>query len=75
MTIGRPKAIVKRDVQLNLKLSKAEAEKISRISKQKNLTKTAAILRGIDLLELDKPKKFKNLSAFRNSKDDDETEI
>ena len=42
MTIGRPKAIVKRDVQLNLKLTQAEAEKISRISKQKNLTKTAA---------------------------------
>ena len=33
--------------------------------------KTAANLRGIDLLELDKPKKFKNLSAFKNSKDDD----
>ena len=75
MTIGRPKAIVKRDVQLNLKLTQAEAEKISRISKQKNLSKTAAILKGIDLLELDKPKKFKNLSAFRNSKNDDETEI
>ena len=72
---GRPKAIVKRDVQLNLKLTQAEAEKISRISKLKNLTKTDAILKGIDLLELDKPKKFKNLSDFRNSKNDDETEI
>ena len=75
MTIGRPKNEIPRNESLHLRLSKAELEKISRISKQKNLTKTAAILRGIDLLELDKPKKFKNLSAFRNSKNDDETEI
>ena len=75
LTIGRPKNEIPRNESLHLRLSKPELEKISRISKQKNLTKTAAILRGIDLLELDKPKKFKNLSAFRNSKNDDETEI
>ena len=63
MTMGRPKAIIKRDVQLNLKLTKFEAEKISRIAAKKNLTKTDAILKGIDLLERDKPKKFKNLSG------------
>ena len=56
MTMGRPKAIIKRDVQVNLKLTKLEAEKISRVAKQKNLTKTAAILQGIDLLEKNKPK-------------------
>ena len=65
--MGRPKAIIKREVQLNLKLTKFEAEKISRIAKQKNLTKTDAILKGIDLLERDKPKKFKNLSGKTNS--------
>ena len=54
--MGRPKAIIKRDVQVNLKLTKLEAEKISRVAKQKNLTKTAAILQGIDLLEKNKPK-------------------
>ena len=63
MTMGRPKAIIKRDVQLNLKLTKFEAEKISRVAAKKNLTKTDAILKGIDLLERDKPKKFKNLSG------------
>ena len=75
LTMGRPKLENPRNFHLHLRLSKPELEKISRISKQKNLTKTAAILKGIDLLELDKPKKFKNLSAFRNSKNDDETEI
>ena len=37
MVMGRPKAIIKRDVQLNLKLTKFEAEKISRIAKQKKI--------------------------------------
>ncbi len=63
MTMGRPKNEIPRDESLHLRLTKSELEKISRISKQKNLTRTAAILRGIDLLELDKPKKFKNISG------------
>ena len=33
----RPKAIIKREVQLNLKLTKFEAEKISRIAAKKIL--------------------------------------
>ena len=53
---GRPKAIIKRNVQLNLKLTDFEFKKIARIAKEKNLTKTAAILQGIDLLEKNKPK-------------------
>ena len=53
---GRPKAQIPRSVHLSLRLTKFEAEKISRIAKQKNLTKTAAILQGIDLLEKNKPK-------------------
>ena len=56
MAMGRPKAIIKHDIQLNLKLTKVEAEKILRVAKQKNLTKTEAILQGIDLLEKNKPK-------------------
>ena len=75
MTMGRPKLENPRNFHLHLRLSEDEFKKIARVAKQKNLTKTAAILKGIDLLELDKPKKFKNLSAFRNSKNDDETEI
>ena len=70
--MGRPKNPIPRDESLHLRLTKSELEKISRVAKQKNLTKTDAILRGIDLLELDKAKKFKNLSAFKNSNDDAE---
>ena len=72
LTLGRPKLKFIRDKQLNLRLSENEFKKISRVAKQKNLTKTAAILRGIDLLELDKPKKFKNLSANKNSDENKE---
>lgn len=71
MTIGRPKLEIPRNKIINIRVTENEFKKISRIAKQKNLTKTAAILCGIDLLELDKPKKFKNLSAFKNSDDDD----
>ena len=56
MTMGRPKNLIPRQKQLNLRLSEFEYKKISRIAKEKNLTKTAAILQGIDLLEKNKPK-------------------
>lgn len=70
--MGRPKLEIPRDKIINIRVTENEFKKISRVAKQKNLTKTAAIIRGIDLLELDKPKRFKNLSAFRNSDDDKE---
>ena len=56
MERGRPKAEIPRNEKLTLRFSKFEREKISRVAKQKNLTITAAILKGIDLLECDKPK-------------------
>ena len=56
MVMGRPKNLIPRQKQLNLRLSEFEYKKISRIAKEKNLTKTAAILQGIDLLEKNKPK-------------------
>ena len=62
MGAGRPKNQIPRSERLGLRLTKFELEKISRVAKQKNLTITEAILKGIDLLERDKPKKFKNLS-------------
>ena len=70
MTMGRPKAKNPRRKTLNLRLTDFEADKISRVAKQKNLTKTDAILQGIDLLALHKPKKFKNLSGNDNSNSD-----
>ena len=54
--MGRPKLEISRTERLGLRLTKFELEKISRVAKQKNLTKTAAILQGIDLLEKNKPK-------------------
>ena len=54
--MGRPKNEITRLKQLNIRLTNFEAEKIARVAKEKNLTKTEAILQGIDLLEKNKPK-------------------
>ena len=56
--MGRPKNEIERSERLTLRLSKFELQKISRIAKEKNLTKTDAILQGIDLLIHHKPKKI-----------------
>jgi len=68
MVMGRPKAIIKRERQLNLKLTDFEFKKIARVAKEKNLTKTAAILQGIDLLERDKPKKYANIKEIQRKR-------
>ena len=65
MVMGRPKAIIKRERQLNLKLTDFEFKKISRVAKEKNLTKTAALLQGIDLLEKNKPQRIANIKELR----------
>lgn len=58
MTMGRPKAQIPRSEHLHLRLTKFELEKISKVAKEKNLTKTEAVLHGIDLLIHHKPKKI-----------------
>ena len=58
MGVGRPKLEIPRNESLHLRLTKFELEKISRIAKQKNLTRTEAILQGIDLLIHYKPKRI-----------------
>ena len=58
MERGRPKAEIPRSERLCLRLTKIEAEKISRIAEKKNITKTEAILQGIDLLIHYKPKRI-----------------
>ena len=65
MVMGRPKAIIKRERQLNLKLTDFEFKKIARVAKEKNLTKTAAILKGIDLLDRNKPQRMANIKEVR----------
>ena len=67
MTIGRPKLEIARTERLGLRLTKFEAEKISKIAEKKNITKTEAILQGIDLLIAHKPKKFKNLNKHHSN--------
>ena len=55
---GRPKLEIARTENLHLRLTKIEAEKISRIAQKKNITKTEAVLQGIDLLIHYKPKRI-----------------
>ena len=58
MVMGRPKNQIPRDEKLTLRLTKFELQKISRIAKEKNISRTDAILQGIDLLIHHKPKKI-----------------
>jgi len=67
MERGRPKLEIARTERLGLRLTKFEAEKISKIAEKKNITKTEAILQGIDLLIAHKPKKFKNLNKHHSN--------
>ena len=70
--MGRPKLEIARTERLGLRLTKFELEKISRIAKQKNISKTDAILQGIDLLIAHKPKRYK---SFAKSKTENEPGI
>ena len=63
MGVGRPKNQIPREEHLNLRLSKFELEKISRIAKEKNISRTEAILQGIDLLIHHKPKRIASRSV------------
>lgn len=62
MERGRPKLEIARTERLGLRLTKFELEKISRIAEEKKITKTEAILQGIDLLIHHKPKKIASRS-------------
>ena len=62
MGVGRPKNQIPREEHLHLRLTKFEMEKISRVAKQKNLTRTQALLQGIDLLEKNRPKRIASRS-------------
>ena len=55
---GRPKNEIPRSESLHLRLTKFELEKISKIAEKKNISRTEAILQGIDLLIHHKPKRF-----------------
>ena len=64
MAMGRPKAQIPRQKRLDLRLTDFEFKKIERIAREKKLTKTAAILQGIDLLERNKPQRMANVKEL-----------
>ena len=65
MERGRPKNEIPRSERLNLRLTKFELEKISKIAEKKNISRTEAILQGIDLLIAHKPKKYVNVKELQ----------
>ena len=62
MERGRPKLEIPRSERLNLRLTKFELEKISKIAEKKNISRTEAILQGIDLLIHYKPNRIASRS-------------
>lgn len=65
MGVGRPKAQIPRLKDIHLRVTDFEFKKIERIAREKKLTKTAAILQGIDLLEKNKPQRMANIKEVR----------
>ena len=60
--VGRPKLEIARDKAMTIRLTNFEFEKISKIAKKKNISKTEAVLQGIDLLIAHKPKRYKSFA-------------
>ena len=58
MAMGRPQLEIARTKDVHIRLTQFEFEKIERIAEKKNITKTEAILQGIDLLIHYKPKRI-----------------
>lgn len=67
MTMGRPKNEIPRCKTLNLRVTNFEYEKISRLAEKLKISKTEAVVRGINLLELDKPKKYKSFAKSKTT--------
>ena len=63
MGAGRPKLEIPRKRIINIRVTDFEFEKISKIAEKKNISKTEAILQGIDLLIHHKPKKIATRSV------------
>lgn len=60
----RKKLEIERTERLNLRLTNFELQKISKIAKEKNISRTEAILQGIDLLIAHKPKRYANVKEL-----------
>lgn len=53
---GRPKLEISRTRAVTVRVTDFEFEKISRLAEKLKISKTEAVVRGINLLERDKPK-------------------
>ena len=80
MERGRPKLEIARTRAVTIRVTEFEFEKISKIAQKKNISKTEAILQGIDLLIAHKPKRYKSFAknpgqnepgVVRENSDDD----
>ena len=60
MTMGRPKLEIPRNERINLRLTKSELEELEKICAKLKITKTEAVLRGLNLLKTYKPKIYRN---------------
>lgn len=49
--IGRPKKEIKRDCDINIRLTREELENIQKVSEYMNVSRTDAIVKGIELLK------------------------
>ena len=58
MAMGRPKLEIARTKDVHIRLTQFEFEKLERIAKKKEISKTEAVLQGIDLLIHYKPKRI-----------------
>lgn len=62
MGVGRPKLLNPQSKRFEMRLTDSEFQKIEKISKKLKISKREAILRGIDLLEKNKPRRIASRS-------------
>ena len=67
MTMGRPRAEIPRQKAVTIRMTDFEFEKIEKICEKLKISKTDAILRGIDLLINYKPKKYKSFAKSKTT--------
>ena len=67
MTMGRPRAEIPRKKAVTIRMTDFEFQKIENICEKLKISKTEAILRGIDLLINYKPKKYKSFAKSKTT--------
>ena len=75
MGVGRPKLLNPQSKRFEMRLTDSEFQKIEKISKKLKISKREALLRGIDLLEKNKPKKFVNVKEVLKKRGVDTSDL